>query len=81
MLVTGPHGVGKSAILLHVLATLRHDPRVHAHVVHLPLRAWAGERPATVRARLRDAFRDALHRAPAVLLLDDLDQVHRATSD
>ncbi|OQR82220.1 peroxisome biogenesis factor [Thraustotheca clavata] len=73
VLLWGPRGVGKSTLLHIFEQKLRKSHSILCETVIVPCRDLRGLKMNTVKSKLQEAFDRALHFAPCVILLDDID--------
>ncbi|CAM9478899.1 unnamed protein product, partial [Phaeothamnion confervicola] len=81
LLIHGGPGAGKTTLAAAAARRLRTSRASLAHTELVACRALVGQKMQSVLGRLSDAFRRARERAPALVLLDDLDALCPAEAE
>ena len=79
ILIVGPSGSGKTTLLSGVPKHISSELKFHVSGVYVPCSDMVGASHTAVRQQLRNAAQAAHDRAPAVLLLDDIDALFPTT--
>ncbi|KAG6550574.1 hypothetical protein Mapa_007943 [Marchantia paleacea] len=75
VLIHGPPACGKTQLALALSRALQEDPQVLAHRVVVRCTELVGEQAMRIRGVLQDAVLEAVHHAPSLIILDDLDSL------
>ncbi|CAM6111010.1 unnamed protein product [Calypogeia fissa] len=73
VLLHGPPACGKTQLALALARELQDDERVLSHRVLVRCSDLVGEQAMGIRRVLLDAVQEAMHSAPSLIVLDDLD--------
>ncbi|KAL2623219.1 hypothetical protein R1flu_003424 [Riccia fluitans] len=73
VLLHGPPACGKTQLAMALSRALEDDLEVLAHRVMLPCAELVGEQAMLIREVLYNAVLEAVHHAPSLIILDDLD--------
>ncbi|KAL3690911.1 hypothetical protein R1sor_004562 [Riccia sorocarpa] len=73
VLLHGPPACGKTQLAMALARALEDDPEVLAHRVMVPCAELVGEQAMLIREVLHNAVLEAVHHAPSLIILDDLD--------
>ena len=74
-LVTGAKGTGKTVLCKSIMNKFATDNNLHAYVCIISCGRWRGKKPENVKRHCDELLHELLWRQPAVLFLDDLDQL------
>ncbi|BBN13818.1 peroxin-1 [Marchantia polymorpha subsp. ruderalis] len=75
VLIHGPPACGKTQLAMALSRALNEDPHVLAHRVVVRCTELVGEQAMRIRGVLQDAVLEAVHHAPSLIILDDLDSL------
>jgi SpoVK/Ycf46/Vps4 family AAA+-type ATPase len=76
VLITGPHGVGKSRLLREIIRQLNGSVNIEELSNEVMLSTYIGD----AESELRRVFLSATHRAPSLVIIDDIDLVFKNRS-
>ena len=75
VLVTGAKGTGKTVLCRSILNKFACDSNIHAYVHSVSCGHWRGKKPENVKRHCEELLYELMWRQPAVLFMDDLDQL------
>ncbi|KAJ7276088.1 P-loop containing nucleoside triphosphate hydrolase protein [Mycena haematopus] len=76
LLLTGPPGAGKTAIVRAVAGALQADARVFSYTLYVDAARYAAQPVHSIKALLQYWLRKASWHRPSVLVLDNLERLH-----